>query len=110
MSLVTSCTIDQNILTQLLDQVQHIQQLFLRGNFSYFNLDNLANLKVLVLEGTINESFNMELFKNLCNQIVVLRISLTNIDYKTLFKLFDGHTFSYLQAFTIIKYNLINIY
>jgi hypothetical protein len=60
MSLLIICTIDHNIIKQLLGQVQQIQYLFLRGKFSYFNLDSLDNLKLLSLVGTINEDFNFE--------------------------------------------------
>ena len=106
MSLLISCTIDQNIIKQLLDQVQHIQYLFLRGTFANFNLDSFANLKLLSLDGTINEEFNLELFKNLCNQILYLKIKLTNIDDKTFLKLFNSYSFSNLLSFVIIGCNL----
>ena len=106
LSLLVGCTIDQNMLTKLLDQVQHIQQLFLVGNFSYFNLDNLVNLKVLSLCGPINESFNIGLLKNFCNQMVVLKIILENIDEKTFYKLFDGLTFPNLKRIAIEDCNL----
>lgn len=99
--------IDQDILTRLLDQLQHIQELVLDGNLSYINLDNLVNLKCLTLCGTLNEScFNFELFKNLSNQLERLTIVLTNIDEKTLSKLFDIHYFSNLNYFAIYKFNL----
>ena len=101
LSLRVSCEIDESMITQLLDQVQHIKKLYLQGNFSYFNLDNLVNLKLLSLD-----SFNIELFKNLCNRIEVIKIILNNIDDKTLFKLFDGHNFSNLHYFAIRKYNI----
>ena len=101
MSLYIS-TIDQNIIKQLLDQVQHIQYLFLRGTFSNFNLDSFANLKLLSLVGTINEDFNFELFKDLCNQIVYLKIQLTNIDEKNYLKLFSRYSFSNLLSFVAI--------
>ena len=61
-------------------------------------------------DGCINENFNFELFKNLCNQLEDIKISLGNtlycpnissIDEKTLFKLFDGYNFPYLVDFTI---------
>ena len=106
MSLRVSCEIDESMITQLLDQVQHIKKLYLQGNFSYFNLDNLVNLKLLSLDGTINESFNIELFKNLCNRIEVIKIFLNNIDDKILSKLFNGHNFSKLHYFAIQKYNI----
>ena len=89
-----------------MDQVQHIQYLFLRGTFSYFNLDGLADLKLLSLVGTINEDFNFELFKNLCNQIFYLKIKLTNIDEKKFLKLLCRYSFPYLLSFVIMGCNL----
>jgi hypothetical protein len=109
LSLSINCTIDENILTQLLDQVQHIEQLFLNSinyKFSHFSLDRLVNLKKLSLLGGINESFNFEFFKNLCNQLEEIYITIPNIDDKTFVKLFDGHNFSNLQSFVITKYNI----
>ena len=79
---------------------QSLQELDLNGNFSYFNLDNFVNLKRLTLDGTIDDSFNFELFKNLCNQLELLSIRFTDIDFKTLFKLFDDYHFPYLQFLT----------
>ena len=72
--------IDENIVTGLLDQVSHIQELHLNVNLSYFNLDNLVNLRVLSLSGTIAENFNFELFKNLCNQLEDIRIRFFEIE------------------------------
>lgn len=103
LSLSISCTIDENIITNLLDILQRIERLHLHGNLSYFNLDYLVNLKYLALFGTLNESFNYELFKYLCNQLETLNIELTNIDEK---KLFYGHSFSNLKSFSIVKCNI----
>ena len=69
------CLIDENILSGLLGQVQHIQELCLDGGFSYFNLDNLVNLRVLKLSDDIEKNFNFELFKNLCQQLEDIKIS-----------------------------------
>lgn len=69
----------------------------LRGNFSYLNLDNFINLKRLSLCGNINESFNFELFKKLCNQLESLSVEIENFDEENFFKLFDGHHFSNLK-------------
>ena len=106
LTLWISCTIDDDIITNLMSQVKHIEHLFLHGSFSYFNLDNLSNLKELSLVGTINENFNYELFKNLCNQLDAIYICLNKFDDKTFLKLFDGHNFSKLQNFVIRKYNI----
>ena len=101
-----SFTIDDHFITSFLNQVQHIERLILCGNFSYFNIDSLVNLKFLSLNGTIKASFNIILFKNLCNQLEGLKVDLTNIDEKTFLKLFDGHTFSKLLKLSIINCNL----
>ena len=85
-------TIDENITTKLCDQLRNIEQLSLSGDLSYFNLDDFVNLKSLVLKGVINDDFNFQLFKNLCNQLEQLSI-LSYIDNQVLFKLFDGHCF-----------------
>ena len=68
LSFYIAATINEDIITRLLDQIPHIQRLCLHGNLSYFNLDNLVNLKHLSLDGFIYTSFNFELFKNLCNR------------------------------------------
>ena len=106
LSLYISCPIDENIIRQLFDSVPHIERLFLCGTFSHFNLDCFLNLKLLSFKGSINESFNFELFKNLCNQLTILNIELTNIEEKTLLKLLDGYNFPYLSSFSVIKCNL----
>ena len=97
LALSMPCAVDENIISQLLDQVLHIEELRLYGYFSHFNLDHLVNLKKLFLVGTINESFNYDLLKNLCNQLELLKIVLTNSDVNKL----CGHHFSNLQKFCI---------
>lgn len=94
-------TIDEDIITGLLDQVPHIQELHLDGNLGYFNLDHLVNLRVLKIFETINEDFNLDLFKNLSDQLENIWIEVTNIDEKILVKLFDGCDFPYLVDFTV---------
>ena len=97
-----SAKINENILTRLLEHVQHIEELDLDGKLSYFNLDKLVNLKKLTLSGKIDKSsFNFKLFKNLCNQLENIQIALTNIDEKTFVKLFDGSNFLYLVKFAL---------
>ena len=91
-----SGTIDENIVTKLLDQFPHIQELFLHDNLCYFNLDNFVNLRRLSLFGTLDEKFNFELFKNLSNQLEGIKIGFVNFDEKTFVKLFDGYNFPYL--------------
>ena len=113
LNLKISVTIDDQILTRLFDQVPHIQELCLNGNLSYFNLDSLVNLKVLALFGTIDKSFNFELFKNLCYQLEDIRIRLTKNDEKndeiTFVKLFDNYYFPYLSYLSLKSINLKNL-
>jgi Leucine-rich repeat (LRR) protein len=99
-----SCRIDEKIVTRLLYQAPNIQELHFNGKLCYFNLDSLVNLRVLSLNGFINENFNFKLFKNLCNQLESIKIS-SNIDEKTLFKLFDGYNFPYLRDFTLMCFS-----
>ena len=106
LSLYISCPIDENIIRQLFDSVPHIEKLFLVGNFSHFNLDSFLNLKLLSLSGTLNESFIIELLKNLRNQLTTLNIELTNIEEKTLSKLLNDYNFPNLSTFPIMKCNL----
>lgn len=83
-------------------QIQSIEQLSLQGDFSYFNLDYLFNLRSFTLTGTIKDDFNFDIFMNLCNQLQELIISYTNIDAYKLYKLFDGHHFSNLKTLALI--------
>ena len=99
-------TIDENFVKRLLDQVPHIQELFLEGKLSYFNLDSLVNLKQLSLHGFKLENFNFELFKNLCNQLESLKIGISEIDQEDFFKLFVGYNFPFLQELTLIFQNV----
>ena len=101
MHFYNSVKIDENIVTRLSNQVPNIQELYLIGEFSYFNLDNFANLRVLILGGSINNkkyNFNFELFKNLCNQLETITFML---DEETIYKLFEGYTFPYLMDFSL---------
>ena len=93
--------VNEDIVTRLLDQVPHIQELHLNKTLSYFNLDNLVNLRALSLSGIINPNFNFELFKKLCYQLEDIKISLANINEKIIYKLFDGDNFPYLVDLTI---------
>ena len=84
----------------------NIERLSLLGNFSYFNLDNLINLKCLAFNGTINEDFNFELFNNLSRQLQELRFSFKN-DYESIVeRLFDGYRFSNLQILSVFNCNM----
>ena len=99
LSLFFAGTINEEFVTRLLEQVPFIQELCLFGYLSY--LSNFFNLKVLSLDGIIKESFNFELFKNLCNQFEDIKIrSISNIEEKNFFKL-DCCNFPYLVDLTI---------
>ena len=96
--------IDQHILTTFIDKLPNIEELFLHGNFSYFNLDHLVNLKVFGLIGKLNDDFNFELLKNLSYQLQKLSINLSN-DYDVAEKLLEGHQFSNLIELALYKTN-----
>ena len=80
-----------------------LQYLDLSGNLSYFNLNNFIKLTSLRLDGSILETFNFELFKNLCNQLESLEITFDKFDEKSFFKLLDGHRFSNLKQLYLTK-------
>lgn len=101
-----TCTIDENILAPILEQLPHIEELALDGNLSHFNLDSLSNLKSLSLYGTLDtKSFNFDLFKNLCNQLENIQIGLSNINEKTFINIFFGCNFPHLEKFTLRNLN-----
>lgn len=101
---------DNEFFTSLFEQVPHIENLYLNGNFtSYFNLDHLYNLKYLSLEGTIDENFNSELFRNLCQQLEILDISFDYVDEEAFLSLFDGCIFPYLTSLSVRKIDLLKI-
>ena len=101
-----SGAIDESIVSRLFDQVPHIEELGIDANLSSFNLDNLVYLRKLSLIGTLNENFNFELFKNLCNQLEHINIFLSRIDWKTFVKLFESYRFPYLVKFYVRLYNI----
>ena len=103
LNVVTSCTIDDDMMTQLLDQVKHIEQFELNAHHSDYNLDYLFNLKLLSLRGIITQDFNYELFKNICCQLEEVNIALVNVDEK---KLLDGYNFPYVKNFAIRRSNI----
>ena len=91
-------TIDENITTKLFNQLPKIQELTLSGKLSYFSLHNLVDLKMLRLDGTLNENFNFELITNyLSNRLMALYLCIDNED-DIFHKLLDGHHFSNLQV------------
>ena len=93
--------IDSKIQSQLLDYLPSIQYLALDGDLSYFSLDGLVNLKSLSLDGRIENDFNFDIFKNICNQLEQLSINL-KINYKSaLDRMLCGHVFSCLITLSI---------
>lgn len=105
-------TINQSILDLFFGQLQNIENLSLFGNFSRLNLSKLANLKTLNLEGTIKEDFSNEIFRNISQRLVELRISLRNMEEKTLFKLFESLNFPNLLSlifFDIKNFESVNM-
>ena len=100
-SLHLATPINSQLLLKLIDYLPYIEILFLRGDFSYFNLDSLSNLKRLDLYGRIMDDFNFQLFDNLCNQLEYIQISSTNFDDICIDKLFYDRNFPYLATFNI---------
>lgn len=76
-------------------------ELSLDGCLSNFNLDELIRLKNLKLLGNIMKDFNYDIFKNLCNKLIVLTIGCPNIENEMLIKMFNGLHFSNLSNFFI---------
>ena len=101
----SSCRIDEKFVKILLDQVPNIQELHLDGKLCYFNLDDFVNLRTLSISGSIFESFNFELFKNLSKQLENIKIGLF-INEENFFKLFVGYNFPYLQDFSIENFEM----
>lgn len=111
-----SNTIDQNKITELLDNLQSIEEFHISANFSYFNLDNFFNLKSLCLSGTINDDFNFEILEKLCFQLEYLAIQFFQLeddnkrcDETTVLKLLNNHTFPNLQTLNITNCNIRRI-
>ena len=98
--------IDENNTKELFDQLQNIEELHIGGDFHYFNFDSLVNLKSIIINGSICDGFNFELFKNLYNQINELHICINNIDYEGLLKLLNEHTFHNLEILVISQCNI----
>lgn len=98
-----STNINETNTKPLFDQLQTIEKLFLYGKLYYFNLNNLVNLRRLILSGSTSDCFNFELLKNLPNQLDELAIYIDNIDYKTLAKMIDCHDVSKLLMLDIMN-------
>lgn len=89
--------INFDIQTKLFDYLPNIEELGLDGKFGDLNLDNLYNLKIL---SSLNDNFNFDLFKNICNQLEELNIRY-DLNNEIMFKLFDGHNFTNLKSLNI---------
>lgn len=64
-------------------------------------MDDLVNLEKLSISGQIEENFNFDLFRNLCNRLKDLSICKMNIDNEKLAKLFQSHNFPNLEKLKI---------
>lgn len=91
---------DSQIQTRLFEDLPNIKELSLFGILGDFSLDNLRNLRTLVIGGCLDASFNFCLLENICHRLENLHVK-TGFNDESLFVLINGHTFSNLQSFTI---------
>lgn len=91
--------------TRIFDQLQNIQDLKLSGNLYYFNLDSFVNLnlKSILLCGNICDGFNLNLFKNISNQLDEVSLFIPEIKYEEIIKMFNGHNFTNLHTLIISR-------
>lgn len=92
--------INFDIQAKLFDYLPNIERLSLDGIFGDLNLENLYSLKILSLSGTLNDNFNFDLFKNICNQLEALDIRY-DLSNETMFKLLNDHIFTNLTSLKI---------
>ena len=85
----------------IFENLTSLKELVINGVFSNLNLDSLVNLDKLELYGSINQEFNYELLKNLCEHLQKLSICCSNIDDEQISELFYGHKFPCLLKLTI---------
>ena len=93
--------INNDMSTNLFEVFPNIEELHLRGQFSNINFDGFANLKKLKLSGNLLNSFNFDIFKNICNQLEEINIDFDNMDDIHIYQLFNGHYFSNLSNLVI---------
>lgn len=102
--------IDENNTLHLFDQLCNIEHLTLKGKFYYFNLESLVNLKTLIIIGHMYDSFNIELLRNISNQLHFISIindkTVGKIDYDFIIKLFSGYNFSTLGCLDLRNCNM----
>ena len=91
---------NSQIQKRLFEDLPNIKELSLFGFLGDFSLDNLHNLKTLVIGGCLDDSFNFSLFENICDRLEKLHLKMAFND-ESLFVLINGHTFSNLKSFTI---------
>lgn len=90
------------ISTQLFENLSNLRELKIVCDvFSDINLDDLVNLGKLSISGKIDDQFNFELFKIICNNLQELSISLYNISNEQITQLFYGLSFPNLVKLNI---------
>ena len=92
-------SINEN-LSLVFERVRSITSLNLKGCLSNFNFDSLVNLRSLRLNGNINEDFNYDLLKNVCNDLQAFESHFI-FDQKQFTKLFYGLKFPSLYSLRI---------
>lgn len=97
----SNISINSDILVKLLEQLPSVKKLTLYGRLSNFHLDNMIHMRELSLKGFLDNDFNYDLFKNICNQLTDISISYSNIDDEKMNKLFDDHHFPNLSKLCI---------
>ena len=94
--------LNKSISTRLFGNLSSIRELEINGElFSDINLDDLVNLGKLSIYGKIDDEFNLELFKIICNHLQELSISFCNISNEQIAELFYGYNFPYLVKLDI---------
>ena len=93
--------LDENMSRNVFDHLPNIQELSLKADFSYFNLDSLVNLKNLELIGFLKDDFNFDLFQNLCQQLEELSFLFYDIENNVLYDLFYENHFPYLKSLSL---------
>ena len=83
-----------DVSNEIFDTCPNILRLNLHGNFSNINFDRFLNLIKLSISGSILDGFNFDLFQNICNQLVFLKIGFNKMNNSDISRLLNGHTFS----------------
>lgn len=93
--------INKSISMRVFQHLSSIEELNIKGVFSDLNLDSLVNLKSLKINGSIDKDFNNDLFKNICENLQELSISLNGLNEEKFIKLFFGLHFPNLHTLKI---------